>query len=126
MIREVEKLSKYNIEVNNPFMHIVVFEDNKIIKGYLEYNILYDRIDICNLYVEENYRRSHIASNLIEYLIDLCAKENLINISLEVKSTNLPAIALYEKYGFVKKAIRKGYYKGIDGFLYVKEMMKNE
>ena len=39
------------------------------------------------------------------------------SITLEVKIDNFPAIHLYEKYGFEKKAIRKGYYNGIDGIL---------
>ena len=39
------------------------------------------------------------------------------DISLEVRENNIPAISLYEKNGFEKKAIRKGYYKGIDGIL---------
>ena len=36
------------------------------------------------------------------------------NISLEVKEKNVPAIKLYEKYGFEKVGIRKKYYNGID------------
>ena len=39
------------------------------------------------------------------------------NITLEVKIDNNAAINLYKKYNFVEKAIRKGYYNGIDGIL---------
>ena len=39
------------------------------------------------------------------------------SITLEVREDNIPAIKLYEKNGFIKKAKRKGYYNGIDGFL---------
>ena len=39
------------------------------------------------------------------------------NITLEVKKDNLPAIHLYKSAGFEEKAIRKGYYQGIDGIL---------
>ena len=39
------------------------------------------------------------------------------DITLEVKMDNFPAISLYEKNGFERKAIRKGYYNGIDGIL---------
>ena len=39
------------------------------------------------------------------------------NITLEVKEDNEPAIKLYEKFGFEKKAIREGYYNGVDGIL---------
>ena len=43
------------------------------------------------------------------------------NITLEVKKDNIPAISLYKSVGFVEKAIRKGYYQGIDGILMEKE-----
>ena len=39
------------------------------------------------------------------------------DITLEVEETIESAIHLYEKNGFSKKAIRKGYYQGIDGIL---------
>jgi ribosomal-protein-alanine N-acetyltransferase len=38
---------------------------------------------------------------------------------LEVRESNRPATALYERYGFVKTAVRKGYYSdGGDAALY--------
>ena len=43
------------------------------------------------------------------------------SITLEVREDNLYAIKLYEKFGFIKKAIRKGYYQGIDGILMERE-----
>ena len=39
------------------------------------------------------------------------------DITLEVREDNEPAIRLYLKNNFNKTAIRKGYYKGIDGIL---------
>jgi ribosomal protein S18 acetylase RimI-like enzyme len=39
------------------------------------------------------------------------------NITLEVRKDNYPAIHVYKSLGFVEKAIRKNYYKGIDGIL---------
>ena len=37
--------------------------------------------------------------------------------TLEVRVDNLIAISLYEKFGFEKVSIRKGYYDGVDGLL---------
>ena len=37
--------------------------------------------------------------------------------TLEVKINNYIAINLYQKYGYKKVAIRKGYYNGVDGIL---------
>lgn len=48
-------------------------------------------------------------SLLLEALINK-AKLSSILITLEVNGKNLPAIHLYEKYGFEKVGIRKKYY----------------
>ena len=56
-------------------------------------------------------------------IIDEAEINEKINITLEVRKDNIPAINLYKKHGFFEKAIRKGYYKGTDGILMEKEMM---
>lgn len=48
-------------------------------------------------------------SLLLEALIDK-SKHSSILITLEVNEKNLPAIHLYEKYGFKKVGSRKKYY----------------
>ena len=40
---------------------------------------------------------------------------NSLNIFLETRVDNLPAIKLYEKHGFRRISIRKNYYKSNDG-----------
>ena len=47
---------------------------------------------------------------------------NIENVTLEVKMDNINAINLYEKLGFKKASIRKGYYNGVDGILMIKEV----
>ena len=39
------------------------------------------------------------------------------DITLEVKKDNYSAIKVYESKGFETKAVRKGYYNGLDGLL---------
>ena len=55
-------------------------------------------------------------------MINDCRKNNVLSITLEVKKSNNNAIHLYEKLGFNKVSIRKGYYQGIDGILMEKEL----
>ena len=109
--------------LNNPFSHYLLFiEDDKIL-GYLNYYLMYDRIEIANFNVLEEYQNKHIGTRLIEYLIKEYSNK-VDNITLEVRNDNSKAIYLYEKMGFVKKAIRKGYYNGKDGLLLELEMRK--
>lgn len=119
MIKEVsiDKLLDFNIEYNNVFTkYIAYYIDNKIV-GYLVYENLYDIVEIDYIYVVNEYRNKKIGSFMMEYLINLCKKEKLYNITLEVSINNIYAIKLYEKYGFKTITIRKGYYKGIDALL---------
>ena len=82
---------------NNPFAIIKIYIEENIVKGYIYYSDIYDRIEINNIEVDKNYRNNKIGTKLLENLI----KENK-DITLEVKITN---------------EIRKGYYNGIDGVL---------
>ena len=102
---------------NNPFAKILLYkEDNKII-GYLYYSDIYDRAEINQFEVEFSHRNCGKGKKLLNKMLELVDK----SITLEVKKDNLPAIHLYKSVGFVEKAIRKGYYQGIDGILMEKE-----
>ena len=50
-------------------------------------------------------------------LSEVIEKNKNRSITLEVNSTNVPALELYNKLGFEKVAIRKGYYNGVDAYL---------
>ena len=122
MIEKIEKIEKNKIlstdfvdkELkSNPFGVFLVYKKNEEVIGYLYYSLIYDRIEINQIEVLEEERKKGIGSSLIEYLIS----NNNMDITLEVRKDNYPAINLYNKYGFKEVAIRKGYYKEIDGIL---------
>lgn len=108
---------------NDPFVFYLKYVEKDII-GLLSYSLIYDRIEINYIYVEEKARRKKIASKLLEALEKISDDQKITNISLEVAENNYAAISLYEKMGYEKKAVRHGYYQGIDGILMVKEMIK--
>ena len=97
---------------SNPFAKIICYEKNNKVVGYLYYSIIYDRIEINNIEVDKLYRNHKIATKLLNELI----KENK-DITLEVNMNNELALKLYKNFGFEEKALRKGYYNGIDGIL---------
>ena len=86
-------------------------------------NEIYDRVEINNIFVLKEYRNKKVADQLMKKVIEDAKVNKKVNITLEVRIDNIPAINLYKKHGFVEKAIRKGYYKGTDGILMEKEMM---
>lgn len=98
---------------SNPFAKILLLkEDNEII-GYIYYSDIYDRLEINQFEINNQYRNKGKGKQLLQYLIDKEKK----NITLEVKKDNYSAIKVYESKDFKHIAVRKGYYNGIDGLL---------
>ena len=106
----------------NPFVKYFIYIIDKNIIAYIKFEHIYDRIEIDNVFVHENYRNKGIASNLMKYLINYSTSFGIKNITIEVKKDNYNAIMLYKKFGFLSVAIREKYYNGIDGILMKREM----
>lgn len=81
---------------------------------------------INNIAVRENFRRQKIASLLIEKALSECGECS--SLTLEVRASNAPAIALYEKFGFSKVGERKNFYEHPreNAFIMTKFMKKGE
>ena len=84
---------------------------NSQILGYVGISAVLDEGYITNIAVAKKYRKQGVASALIENLF-LFAKQNSLKfISLEVRESNLPAVTLYNKFGFIKEGLRKIFYE---------------
>ena len=98
---------------NNPFGKILIITNESEIIGFIYYSDIYERAEINQIEIKEEYRNKGYGDKLLKEFINIINKD----ITLEVKNTNEFAIKLYEKNGFIKTAIRHGYYQGIDGLL---------
>ena len=121
MIKEIDKERLINIfdinEIESPFRKYFCYEENNEIIGYFCIDIIYEKIELINIFVKNEFRNRKIGSNMLKYLINFARKSDIYNITLEVNEENLYAIKLYESNGFMKKALRKGYYNGNNGIL---------
>ena len=92
--------------------------------GYGAVMRVIDEGNLISLIVDEDYRRMKIAKEILDILYDLSAKNGVLNIFLEVRSSNEAAIALYEGDGFEQIGIRRGFYDRPkeDALLYKKEL----
>lgn len=79
--------------------------------GYCGCWQILEEAHITNIAVSPDYRRKHIGEALLTTIIDECYRNMAKYITLEVRVSNKPAIALYEKYGFKSLGVRKGYYQ---------------
>ena len=115
-------LSNFNYKLteadfNKVFLNSLVSVDNEI-NGIIVYSLFYDRIEIEYIIVPEKYRKKGIGSKLLSEI----EKENINNITLEVRESNITAINFYKKNGYKIEAIRKNYYGNEDGYLMMKEI----
>lgn len=62
------------------------------------------------LAVHPDYHRQGLGQALLWKLLHSAQCRGLERATLEVKTSNLPAISLYKKFGFQAVGVRKGYY----------------
>ena len=78
--------------------------------GYVGCQTVLDEGYITNVAVSPDCRRQGIARALIAELTDEARAQALAFVTLEVRTSNVPAIALYESAGFVRVGVRKNFY----------------
>ena len=89
---------------------IVAQDEEGNVAGYAGLHVIVDEGYIDNVVVEPDARRHGVASALLDVFCRFGAA-NLAFLTLEVRSSNAPAISLYEKFGFFRAGLRKGYYQ---------------
>ena len=78
--------------------------------GYVGCQTVLDEGYITNVAVSPDCRRQGIARALLDELKARAAQAGLSFVTLEVRASNAPAIALYEGAGFVRVGVRKNFY----------------
>lgn len=66
--------------------------------------------EITNVSVDICYRRRGVAAAMLKRVLEDGAKMGIGDFTLEVRIGNLPAIRLYEKFGFAGEGVRRGFY----------------
>lgn len=78
--------------------------------GYICFRWIIGEVYIINLTVSPDFRRLGVASRLMDVCIKWAKTRNGKKIVLDVRRDNLPAIAFYEKIGFVAAHEDRGRY----------------
>ncbi len=118
-------ISTYNLEKlhEKEYFHILVYEENHKIVGFLIYQVLTGEVNIDDLFVLKEFRQKHIATNLLDMLITNTKVS--VPIYLEVREDNQNAIDLYKKFGFNIMRTRKNYYSDCDAYI-MERKIENE
>ena len=98
-------------ELNNKLALWLVAVDGKRVAGYVGSQTVIDETDMMNVAVHPEYRRQGIAQQLVAELVEQLRSVGSHALTLEVRASNDPAIALYKKLGFLQAGLRKNYYR---------------
>ena len=98
-------------ELNNKLALWLVATEGDRVAGYIGSQTVVDETDMMNVAVHPDFRRKGIAEALVSTLVDQLWTKGSRCLTLEVRASNDPAIALYEKLGFTEIGRRKNYYR---------------
>ena len=89
----------------------LVAMEGETLLGYVGSQTVIDESDMMNIAVHPDHRRRGIAEALVAALEEQLRQRGSKALTLEVRDSNAPAIALYEKLGFTQVGLRKTYYR---------------
>ncbi|MEO6204705.1 MAG: ribosomal protein S18-alanine N-acetyltransferase [Mycobacteriales bacterium] len=102
--------------------HYLVAVDADRVLGYAGLCDYPDEAFVQTLGVAPDSQRQGLGARLLQALLDEAARRRQAKVSLEVRADNACAIGLYERFGFRREGIRRGYYQpsGTDALVMVR------
>lgn len=79
--------------------------------AYGGYWKIFDEGHITNIAVHPDWRNQKAATYLMCQMMQFAQAEGIKDMTLEVRTSNLPAQAVYRKLGFQNEGLRKNYYE---------------
>jgi ribosomal-protein-alanine N-acetyltransferase len=76
--------------------------------------LVYDELHINTIAVDAGLRRQGLATTLMMHILREAAAKGATRTYLEVRRSNLPAQALYQRLGFTVAGVRRNYYTSPD------------
>ena len=70
-----------------------------------------DECYVANVAVHPDFRGRGVGDRLLRALEESAKERGGAFLSLEVRESNLPALALYRGHGFVRAGLRKNFYR---------------
>ncbi len=93
-----------------------VLEDRHgLLLGYCILAVALDEAHILNLCVHTEHRGQGLGGHILDHLLAVASKAGARRIYLEVRPSNLAALALYARRGFEKLGLRRAYYRSQQG-----------
>ena len=71
-----EEFNVNNVDIfeTSPFINVYVYEKDSRVIGFINYSIMYDRAELNYIYVEKEFRKYGIATELMNYFLMIVKK----------------------------------------------------
>lgn len=96
--------------LRQPCAKIYGAREGRELAGYIVLYYVLDECEIARIAVKEGFRRRGVAGMLFAETVKFCRENKINKIMLDVRESNLAAIAFYKKNGFIQDGIRKRFY----------------
>lgn len=105
-------LDELRRELTRPFSELRVLRPNlrSPVVAFLNHWRVADELQIMNIAVDPAERRHGFATALLSDLLAHARTRAIASVTLEVRRSNIGAIALYERHGFEHVGVRPRYY----------------
>ena len=90
---------------------ITVAEADGNVVGYCIIYYVMDEAEIARIAICDTVRRNGIGNGLLQYACECCRERGVARLLLDVRESNVGAIAFYEHFGFQKDGTRKQFYE---------------
>ncbi len=100
----------YDLIMNKKLEGFINIYRKKVV-AYCIFKRIDDFIEIYSIFVHPSNRKEGIGTKILDHCIEYCIENGLKKIVLDVNVTNLIAIKLYKKNGFIFCGKRKNYYQ---------------
>ena len=97
-------------ELANELSLWLVALDGETVAAYVGSQSVMGEADMMNVAVDPAYRRQGVARELLNALEDALRARAVSSLTLEVRASNTPAIALYQSLGYDQVGRRPNYY----------------
>jgi len=88
--------------------------------------LIVDEVHIATVATHPDFRKQGIGKNLLVYVLRSAKEEGALTSFLEVRESNLAALEMYRKFGYVESGRREKYYhdNGEDAILMILENLE--
>ena len=97
-------------ELERDWARVDVVRERGRLVGFVDYWLVHDEIHLLAIATHPDVRRRGIGGLLLEHLLALGRARGSALVTLEVRRSNRPAIAMYERAGFAIVGVRPRYY----------------